>query len=361
MTSVSRGPGRPSALDMSIDDVNEVEDPVRKLFKSCFYSNFNSFSLFQSKKLNKIQRIGATFAIESICQHFEDQLPQKIPIIWELMFDKITKIDENYIQKLADEVISASDTNSFLLSLQLIEVAAPVLNKKLHADLFVLLPKLCILLKHPFSAVRHMASRCVATLAQIDPPRVMTVVINEVVPMLSMIENIVNREGSAEVIACIVNRLQFQIVPYVVLLVVPLLGRMSDPNVSVRLISTHCFATLIQLMPLDGLMPDIKTELTEDLKTRKLKDKEFLEYLFSPKTIPDFKVPVAINAELRSYQQAGVNWLWFLNKYKLHGILCDDMGLGKTLQTICILAGDHYQRQAEKQTCLPSLVICPPT
>lgn len=42
--------------------------------------------------------------------------------------------------------------------------------------------------------------------------------------------------------------------------------------------------------------------------------------------------------------QDGVNWLAFLNKYKLHGILCDDMGLGKTLQSICILAGDHYLR-----------------
>ena len=39
-----------------------------------------------------------------------------------------------------------------------------------------------------------------------------------------------------------------------------------------------------------------------------------------------------------------MNWLSFLNKYKLHGILCDDMGLGKTLQSICILAGDHFLR-----------------
>lgn len=75
-----------------------------------------------------------------------------------------------------------------------------------------------------------------------------------------------------------------------------------------------------------------------------------------------------VAAELRSYQQAGVNWLAFLNKYKLHGILCDDMGLGKTLQSICILAGDHFYRdQQYKQTksadCapLPSLVVCPPT
>lgn len=37
------------------------------------------------------------------------------------------------------------------------------------------------------------------------------------------------------------------------------------------------------------------------------------------------------------------------------------MGLGKTLQTICVLAGDHYLRNEEKLTSLPSLVVCPPT
>lgn len=44
------------------------------------------------------------------------------------------------------------------------------------------------------------------------------------------------------------------------------------------------------------------------------------------------------------------------------------MGLGKTLQSICILAGNHFQRsQKFAETNLPewapcpSLVICPPT
>ena len=49
--------------------------------------------------------------------------------------------------------------------------------------------------------------------------------------------------------------------------------------------------------------------------------------------------------------QDGVNWLAFLNKYNLHGILCDDMGLGKTLQSICILASDHYLREKKYQVC----------
>lgn len=45
-----------------------------------------------------------------------------------------------------------------------------------------------------------------------------------------------------------------------------------------------------------------------------------------------------------------------------------DMGLGKTLQSICILASDHFMRaqkyaatQAPDAVPCPSLVICPPT
>ena len=68
-----------------------------------------------------------------------------------------------------------------------------------------------------------------------------------------------------------------------------------------------------------------------------------------------------MKAELRSYQVAGVNWLAFLSRYRLHGVLCDDMGLGKTLQTICVVASDHRDRAAEGETNLQSLVICPAT
>ncbi|KAL8945624.1 MAG: hypothetical protein Q9183_008028, partial [Haloplaca sp. 2 TL-2023] len=84
--------------------------------------------------------------------------------------------------------------------------------------------------------------------------------------------------------------------------------------------------------------------------------------------VEPFQVPVAIKAELRSYQQEGVNWLAFLNRFHLHGILCDDMGLGKTLQTLCIVASDHHMRAEEFAKTknpdfrrLPSLIVCPPT
>ena len=79
--------------------------------------------------------------------------------------------------------------------------------------------------------------------------------------------------------------------------------------------------------------------MSADLIERKEKERKFLEQLLDGSKIENYVVPVPIKAELRKYQQDGVNWLSFLNTYKLHGILCDDMGLGKTLQSICILAG----------------------
>ena len=77
---------------------------------------------------------------------------------------------------------------------------------------------------------------------------------------------------------------------------------MSDHNEAVRMMSTRCFATLIQLMPLDGAIPEPEG-LSEELRERRQKDKHFLMQLFSPKSIKDYKIPIAVSAELRSYQQ----------------------------------------------------------
>lgn len=63
------------------------------------------------------------------------------------------------------------------------------------------------------------------------------------------------------------------------------------------------------------------------------------------------------------YQQEGINWLAFLKRFKLHGILCDDMGLGKTLQASAIVASDIAERLAlnSSEDVQPSLIVCPST
>ncbi|QDG62115.1 DEAD/DEAH box helicase [Pseudarthrobacter sp. NIBRBAC000502771] len=48
-------------------------------------------------------------------------------------------------------------------------------------------------------------------------------------------------------------------------------------------------------------------------------------------------LPATLNAELRPYQLEGFNWLSFLYKHGLGGILADDMGLGKTVQALALM------------------------
>lgn len=67
------------------------------------------------------------------------------------------------------------------------------------------------------------------------------------------------------------------------------------------------------------------------------------------------KVPKTLKAQLRPYQQEGVNWLQFLRKYQLAGVLADDMGLGKTIQTLAHILVEKARRRLQ----LPCLVIAP--
>jgi SNF2 family DNA or RNA helicase len=87
--------------------------------------------------------------------------------------------------------------------------------------------------------------------------------------------------------------------------------------------------------------------------------KKFLEKLQDFTKIEHTQVPSNIKSsiELRPYQQHGLNWLAFMQKYSLNGILADDMGLGKTLQTL--MAIERAREVDKSASALPSLIICP--
>lgn len=200
-----------------------------------------------------------------------------------------------------------------------------------------------------------MTAVTLSRLAKLLTLEVMTAVVEDLVPRLEQaaVEQHVRQgeilvicsstseynlpSGVIETLHCLCEQLQLSIVPYIVLLVVPVLGAMSDPDHQIRLLATSTFASLVRLMPLDGGVPEPEN-LSQELKMKKEREKEFLGQLLDSKTAASYELSVPVSAELRSYQVAGINWLAFLNKYKLHGILCDDMGLGKTLQSICMLA-----------------------
>lgn len=64
--------------------------------------------------------------------------------------------------------------------------------------------------------------------------------------------------------------------------------------------------------------------------------------------------PRSLKGTLRDYQQHGYNWLCFLRRYGLGGVLADDMGLGKTIQTLSAILNAQEAGQSD-----PCLVVCP--
>ncbi|XP_074089486.1 TATA-binding protein-associated factor 172 isoform X5 [Macrotis lagotis] len=322
----------------------------------------------EAQKPYLVQRRGAEFALSTIVKHFGHEMAEKLPHLWDAMVGplrstiNIKSFDGKSLLERGD-----GPAQELVNSLQVFETAAAAMDTELHPLLVQHLPHLYMCLQYPNTAVRHMAARCVGVMSKIATMETMNMFLEKVLPWIGAIDDSTKQEGAIEALASVMEQLDVGIVPYIVLLVVPVLGRMSDQTDSVRFMATQCFATLIRLMPLEAGIPD-PPNMSEELIQLKAKERHFLEQLLDGKKLENYKIPVPIKAELRKYQQDGVNWLAFLNKYKLHGILCDDMGLGKTLQSICILAGDHCFRAQEYARSklaecmpLPSLVVCPPT
>ncbi|KAG7462732.1 hypothetical protein MATL_G00187870 [Megalops atlanticus] len=322
----------------------------------------------ESKKPCLIQRRGAEFSLMTVARHFGPELTSALPYLWDSMVGLLRGVVDGHSFDYRLQLEKGDSAAQELVnSLQVLEVTAGAMSSELVPLLLEHLPHLCTCLQHPYTAVRHMAARCVGVLSKIATMETMNVFLERVLPWLGAIDDSTKQEGAIEAMACVMEQLDVDIVPYIVLLVVPVLGRMSDQSDSVRFMATQCFATLIRLLPLEAGIPD-PPNMSDELIRQKARERHFLEQLLDGRKLENYKIPVPIKAELRKYQQDGVNWLSFLNKYKLHGILCDDMGLGKTLQSICILAGDHYLRAQEyaktkAADCgpLPSLVVCPPT
>ncbi|HEY0323593.1 MAG TPA: SNF2-related protein [Pyrinomonadaceae bacterium] len=84
-------------------------------------------------------------------------------------------------------------------------------------------------------------------------------------------------------------------------------------------------------------------------------DKEFKrrrEHLRNFEGIKSQKLPKHFAGELRSYQKAGFDWLYFLREYKFGGCLADDMGTGKTVTTLAFLQSLKERGLAKKASLL---------
>ncbi len=73
--------------------------------------------------------------------------------------------------------------------------------------------------------------------------------------------------------------------------------------------------------------------------------------------VKPIEVPKEFQGTLRPYQERGLAWLAFLNRFGLGGCLADDMGLGKTIQMIALL--QHERAVRSRELVRPTLMVCP--
>jgi hypothetical protein len=156
--------------------------------------------------------------------------------------------------------------------------------------------------------------------------------------------------GAALCMRAIISTLQTRVLPYAALLITPLVASLAHSSACIRHEASAAFGQLMPLLPLEPGTAD-PTDMSAALRARKAAERPCVDQLLGVVVggaPPRYELPMVLKTTLRPYQQAGVDWLAFLRRFGLHGILCDDMGLGKTLQTLCVLAAAAHEQRARR-------------
>lgn len=366
-----------NACGYIVADISKVPLLKDKFFQENEDVSFRfspSFNEYEKKSHEdvKLARRGGEFFAANIAKMFGDELLDSFPVFLDLIttqllqlshYENVDSLDQETFQRIANAVELCSIFSE--------HVAVGLLKRVIFDKAGGIIYPILRLLTSKNPGMRFVASNCIGKLVSLVYTRQifdfspMETIIENILPMMGDTASDVDRVGISELVYELIERLDGRIVPYLVFFIVPILGRMSDQNDSVRALVTRCFSRLMELMPLEG-DSEIPADLSTKLIERRNHERNFIVQLLDPSKLQPYKIPIKIKAELRSYQIDGINWLGFLNSYQLHGILCDDMGLGKTLQTITIMASDQFYRskifresQSPDHRPLPNLVICP--
>ncbi|KAI5192724.1 TATA-binding protein-associated factor [Nematocida sp. AWRm77] len=116
----------------------------------------------------------------------------------------------------------------------------------------------------------------------------------------------------------------------------------------IRESASKAFSAVVPAIHLRGPVQCARKDLARMIEG----ERERIDKMLQPEDMSQ----VQMNVVLREYQRKGVEWIAFLKKSGLSGILCDDMGLGKTIQVLAFLS--HEKAKGEKKP-FNVLVLCP--
>ena len=320
--------------------------------------NLAALTLAQEKTTQFIQQRGAEFSLKEIVTQHGIELPEIVPDLWNFISTTPSEFKLREFSTQAEARECEKETQLIVNSLITLTIIADNLNQELVCKLDFTALVQC--LKSSLTTLRHVASKALVAVINTSLHKYMPKVCGTIIPLLYDMTSLPSRQGATEFIATLILSQKLNLLPYISILFLPILALIIDQNEEIRRIASHSLSHVIEYIPLEPTYEQVKlvpTELTETCQQYR----EFTDQLLDPSKITNIELNECVDAELRPYQQDGVNWLSFLHTYKLNGILCDDMGLGKTVQTLSILSYVNQKRMSEGSTILPSLVICPPT
>eukprot|EP00727_Mastigamoeba_balamuthi_P011730 m51a1_g718 putative tata-binding protein-associated factor 172 (1668) ;mRNA; r:443039-448869 len=281
----------------------------------------------------------------------------------EHLFEKLPDI----LTIIAEPLAEAAPFHTTLMPpLHLLRVILPAVHKSLQPKLMEMLPRAIVFAASTVEVVQNAVAKLVAIACHTNPTVAMRHVVQHLLPLMSPHASICQKRGAIKSIHEVVSSMDVAIVPFATFLLGPLLGCMSDQDQGVRESVAYSFGSLVRLLPLEAGMA-VPEGLSPEMIAMRDKERHFLQQFLDGRKLDAYPLQFSINGDLRKYQQEGINWMCFLRKYHLHGILCDDMGLGKTLQALCAVAAGTFDQNESPEACMapgggfPSLVVCPPT
>jgi TATA-binding protein-associated factor len=167
---------------------------------------------------------------------------------------------DNHIEKSAGQDV--------IDSLSVLDAVAPTFHEDIWPHFHALFPMIGLALRSRFAIIRQCAAKCFATICNVMTVAAMRYVIENIVPYLGDSVNLHYRQGSTELIyreymlrsisICLTNMiidivqtLDIKALPYVIFMIVPVLGRMSDSDDDIRSTATNTFASLVKMVPLE--------------------------------------------------------------------------------------------------------------
>jgi hypothetical protein len=217
-----------------------------------------------------LARQGAELSLAALAVRFGPQLFALLPALWEAMAVPLgakaaapsagaaeaapgmgTAGEQAGSSGGGGAAALGGDPQAIVDALQVVKVTLPhVAPALLPPSLSALLPPLAAACTHAHGAVRAAAARCAAALAAAAPDAALPPLLRLLLPNLDGARPAAARLGVVETVGAVAAQLGTALVPFVVLLVVPLLRRMSDPHAGVRRGAALCFGQLVALLPL---------------------------------------------------------------------------------------------------------------